>query len=109
MNFLDEFQYMVRKYPNRPAIADYNGERITTYRELYILSCKIAAKLRQSGDIAGKAVMVCMGRRMEYVAAEIGILMCGAAFAPVLPEYPKERIQFIQEDCQAAAKIDEDW
>ena len=109
MNFLDEFPYMVRKYPNRPAIADYNGERITTYRELYILSCKIAAKLRQSGDIAGKAVMVCMGRRMEYVAAEIGILMCGAAFAPVLPEYPKERIQFIQEDCQAAAKIDEDW
>lgn len=109
MNFLDEFQYTVRKYPDRPAVADYNGERITTYRELYILGCKIAAKLRESGDISGRAVMVCMGRRMEYVAAEIGILMCGAAFAPVLPEYPKERIQFIQEDCQAAAKIDEDW
>ena len=109
MNFLDEFQYTVYKYPDRPAVADYNGERVTTYRELYTLGCKIAAKLRESGDISGKAVMVCMGRRMEYVAAEIGILMCGAAFVPVLPEYPKERIQFIWEDCQATAKIDEDW
>lgn len=32
MNFLDEFQVMVSKYPDRAAVADYNGERITTYR-----------------------------------------------------------------------------
>ncbi|MDE5699144.1 MAG: amino acid adenylation domain-containing protein [Lachnospiraceae bacterium] len=109
MNFLDEFQFMVHKYPDKAAIVDLNGERITSYQELYALSCKIAAKLRATGDISGRVVMVCMGRRMEYIAAEIGIMMCGAAFAPVLPEYPKERIQFIQKDCQAAAKIDEDW
>ena len=105
MNFLDEFQVMVRKYPQRAALADCNGERITTYEELNTLSGRIAAKLVQSGITPGRTVMVCMGRRMEYVAAEIGILMCGAAFVPVLPEYPKERIQFIEEDCQAAAMV----
>ena len=109
MNILDEIQFVVRKYPDKAAVVDYNGERRTTYQRLYTLSCRVAAKLRQSSDMSGRTVMVCMGRRMEYVAAEIGILMCGAAFAPVLPEYPKERIQFIQKDCQAAAIIDEEW
>ena len=109
MNFLDEFQVMVRKYPQRAALADCNGERITTYEELNTLSGRIAAKLVQSGITPGRTVMVCMGRRMEYVAAEIGILMCGAAFVPVLPEYPKERIRFIEEDCQAAAMVTEAW
>ena len=109
MNILDEFRIIVRKYADRAAVADYNGERVTNYQELYTLSCRIAAKLQQSGELSGRTVIVCMGRRMEYVAAEIGILMCGAAFAPVLPEYPQERIKFIQEDCQAAVVIDEDW
>ena len=50
-----------------------------------------------------------MGRKMEYIAAELGILMAGAAFVPVLPEYPKERISYIREDCQAEAVIDDKW
>lgn len=86
MNFLDEFQFMVHKYPDKAAIVDLNGERIMAYQELYALSCKIAAKLGETGDIPGRAVMVCMGRIMEYIVAEIGIMMCGAAFAPVLPD-----------------------
>lgn len=88
MNFLGEFQFMVHKYPDKAAIVDLNGERIMAYQELYALSCKIAAKLGETGDIPGRAVMACMGRIMEYIAAEIGIMMCGAAFTPVLPGYP---------------------
>ena len=109
MNFLDEFQSMVRRYPDKTAIVDRGGRRTTTYRELDALSRRIAAKLAQSGEISGQAVLVCMDRRMEYAAAEIGVLMAGAAFAPVLPEYPKERLDYIQEDCQAAVRIDADW
>lgn len=109
MNFLDEFKSIVSKYPDKAAMADYNGERVTTYQELDTLSRRVAAKLGQEGDMAGKAVMVCMDRRMEYIAAEIGILMSGAAFVPVLPEYPEERLGFIRKDCQAAAVIDVAW
>ncbi len=32
MNFSDEFQFIVRKYPDRAAVADYNGDRVTYYR-----------------------------------------------------------------------------
>ncbi len=109
MNFLDEFQSMVSKSPDKTALVDFNGDRVTTYQELDTLSRRVAAKLGQAGNVTGKAVMVCMGRRMEYTAAEIGILMSGAAFVPVLPEYPSERLKFIEEDCQAAAVIDADW
>lgn len=109
MNFLDELQVMVHKYPHRAALADCNGERVTTYEELDALSGRIAAKLVQSGQMSGRAVMVCMGRKMEYIAAEIGIMMAGAAFVPVLPEYPKERLSYIEKDCQASAVIDDEW
>ncbi|MCI8665297.1 MAG: amino acid adenylation domain-containing protein [Dorea sp.] len=109
MNFLDEFQSMVRRYPDKAAIVDHGGKRCTTYEELDVLSRRIAKKLIQSGNLSGQAVMVCMDRRMEYVAAEIGVMMAGAAFVPVLPEYPKERLDYIQKDCQAIARIDVSW
>ena len=67
MNFLDDFQYVVRTYPQKAALADCNGERMTTYGELENLSRRIAAKLLKSGGMSGRAVMVCMGRKMEYI------------------------------------------
>ena len=71
MNFLDEFQYVVRTYPQKTALADCNGERMTAYKELETLSRRIAAKLLKSGVMSDRAVMVCMGRKMEYIAAEL--------------------------------------
>ncbi len=109
MNFLDDFQYVVRTYPQKAALADCNGERMTTYGELENLSRRIAAKLLRSREVSGRAVMVCMGRKMEYIAAELGIMMAGAAFVPVLPEYPKERLSYIKEDCKAVEVIDDGW
>ncbi|MCI9174037.1 MAG: amino acid adenylation domain-containing protein [Lachnospiraceae bacterium] len=109
MNFLEEFQQIVRKYPDKTAVVDDNGSRSATYLELDALSRKVAAKLEKTGDFSGKAVLVCMDRRMEYVAANIGIMMAGAAFVPLIPEYPEERIAYISKDCQAAARIDGAW
>ncbi len=109
MNFLETFLSQVEKFSDHIAIVDYNGARSTTYQELYELSGRIAAKLSGSGNITGKAVMVCMDRRMEYIAAEIGIMMAGAAFVPVLPGYPEQRISYIQNDCGAEVVIDAAW
>ena len=92
MNFLDEFQYVVRTYPQKTALADCNGERMTAYKELETLSRRIAAKLLKSGVMSDRAVMVCMGRKMEYIAAELGILMAGGAFVPALPEIGRAHV-----------------
>lgn len=109
MNFLDEFSVMARKYPQKAAIVDCNGKRTTSYKQLDDLSRRVAAKLLEEGKLTGRAVLVCMGRRMEYIAAELGILMAGAAFVPVLPEYPKERVDYIRKDCDGAFVIEESW
>ena len=82
---------------------------MTAYKELETLSRRIAAKLLKSGVMSDRAVMVCMGRKMEYIAAELGILMAGGAFVPALPEYPEERLSYIKEDCKAVAVIDDGW
>ncbi len=109
MNFLDRFGEIVKRQPERTAIVDMGGKRCTTYRELYERSKKAAAKLRGMGGVQGKAVLVCMDRRMEYVAAQIGVLMAGAAYVPLLPEYPEERVEYIKKDCGAVCTADAVW
>lgn len=114
-NFLDRFQEMVHWYPDKTAIVDMDGSRHTTYRELSILSGKVAAKLCEQGETGaidgmdGRAVVVCMDRRMEYVAAEIGIMMAGAVYVPLIPDYPQDRVDYIRKDCSAASCIDAAW
>lgn len=109
MNFLDQFWQIVCQYPDSTAIVDRGGSRHTTYQELYVLSRKTAAKLGKEGDMTGKTVLVCMERRMEYVAAEIGIMMAGAAYVPLLPEYPQEQWDNIRKDCGAICAVDAAW
>lgn len=109
MNFLDGFWEIARRYPDQTAVVDVNGTRSTTYRELCMLSGRVAAKLLEAGEVSGRAVLVCMDRRMEYVAAEIGILMVKGIYVPMLPEYPRERLEYIQRDCDALCTIDADW
>ncbi len=109
MNFLEEFESVLEKYSDNTAIVDYNGNRSTTYRQLDTLSRRVAAKLKRSGIKPGNTVLISMDRRMEYIAAEIGVMMFGAVFVPVLPDYPRERIEYIQKDCQASVKIDTEW
>ena len=109
MNFLSGFKKMVDTQPDKVAIVDRGGARSTTYRELAGVGGQVAAKLLEMGDMSGQAVLVCMDRRMEYVAAEIGIMMAGAAYVPLLPEYPAERIAYIRNDCGATCMIDAAW
>ncbi len=109
MNFLEKFGGIVHQYSEKTAIVDMDGTRSTAYRELWELSGKVAAKLRKTQEAAGKAVLVCMDRRMEYVAAEIGVMMASAAYVPLLPEYPEERVDYIRKDCGALCTIDGVW
>ena len=93
--FLNQWKENVKKYGSRPAIVDRDGTRETTYSELDALSGRICTALKKKGVGKGDIIPVCMERRMEFLAAELGILKSGAAFAALSPEYPKERVAFI--------------
>ena len=107
--FIDIFLDRVKQFPDKAAIVDMDGARETTYREFNDFSDRICGALKRSGVKKGDAVIVCMDRKMEYIASELAVLKCGAAFVPLSPEYPPERIRYIQEDCQAVQIIGEDF
>ncbi len=99
--FLNQWKENVKRYGFKPAVVDQDGKRETTYSELDDLSGRICAALKKKGVGKGDIIPVCLERRMEFLAAELGILKSGGAFAALSPEYPKERIAYIQKDCGA--------
>lgn len=71
------------------------GETVLTYSELEIKSNKIAQALKANGVSAGDIVGVCLKRSPELVGTVLGILKAGAAYLPLDPEYPVERLKYM--------------
>ncbi len=71
------------------------GQTFLTYAELEILSNKISNELITSGVKAGDIVGVSIKRSPELVATVLGILKSGAAYLPLDPEYPVERLKYM--------------
>lgn len=80
------------------AVALVFENKSITYKELITYAESLASYLKNSGIKNGDRVGVCIERSFEMVIALLGILMVGAAYVPIDPDYPEERIKFIQED-----------
>ena len=107
--FLNQWKENVKKYGSRPAIIDRDGKRETTYGELDNLSGRICTALKKKGVGKGYIIPVCLERRMEFLAAELGILKSGGAFAALSPEYPEERVAYILKDFGAPFLLNDDF
>ncbi|UOM34327.1 non-ribosomal peptide synthetase [Acuticoccus sp. I52.16.1] len=79
--------------PERTALID--GERTMTYGELAARSAEIAARLVAAGAGPGRLVAVLARKGWEQVAAVLGVLRAGAAYLPVDPDLPGERIAYL--------------
>ncbi len=84
------------------AVALVHGGAELTYRELDDRSGRIAAWLRGRGIGPESRVGVCLERTPELVAALLGVLRAGAAYVPLDPAYPRERLAFVARDSAAA-------
>jgi hypothetical protein len=80
------------------AVAVTFGEKQLTYRELFAQAKKLAAELRKAGAAPDRLIGVCMERSLEMVVALVAILKAGAAYVPLDPEYPAERLSFMMQD-----------
>ncbi|MCP4216126.1 MAG: amino acid adenylation domain-containing protein, partial [bacterium] len=69
-----------------------------TYRQLAEQALLLAGRLKQKGAVPGAIVGIMMERSIEMVVGIFGILCAGAAYLPIDPTYPPERIRFILED-----------
>ncbi|MBG9591086.1 hypothetical protein ABE34_01615, partial [Lysinibacillus sphaericus] len=80
----------------------FEGEEVS-YRELNERANVLAHKLRELGVRPDDFVAIMAERSIEMIAGIYGIIKAGAAYVPIDPTYPEERIAFMLEDCQPKA------
>jgi amino acid adenylation domain-containing protein len=69
------------------------GEQEINYAELNRRANRLAHYLRAGGIAPGSIVGLCVERSVEMVVAILGILKAGAAYTPLDPAHPQERIE----------------
>jgi amino acid adenylation domain-containing protein len=77
----------------------YEGQQLT-YRELNARANYLAQQLQGLGAGPNVLVGLCLARSVEVVIGILGILKSGAAFVPLDPDIPPERLGFTVEDAQ---------
>ncbi|MFH8609643.1 amino acid adenylation domain-containing protein [Streptomyces sp. NPDC018029] len=83
------------------AIAVVTGAHRVTYADVDRRAAALAAGLRARGIGPEDLVGVCLGRSLEMVAALLGILKAGAAYLPLDPNYPADRLRYMSADSGA--------
>src|SRR6185436_7521806 len=86
------FEAQARRTPQATAVVD--DERSLTYAELNAAANRLAHALRARGVEPGDRVAVVIPRSIDLVIAEIAALKCGAAYVPIDPTFPADRIAF---------------
>ena len=76
-----------------------------TYAELDARAEKIARALRARGAGRGQRIGVCLERTCDLPVALLGILKTGAAYVPLDPAYPAQRLRFMAEDAEISLLV----
>ncbi|SEM78112.1 natural product biosynthesis luciferase-like monooxygenase domain-containing protein [Chitinophaga rupis] len=87
------FQQQVKRTPGNIALVCEGAE--ISYRQLSDKADQLALYLRSVGVTPGTTVGVCLGRSIAMMTAILGILKAGAAYLPMDPFYPLDRIDYI--------------
>ncbi|MCP4657472.1 MAG: amino acid adenylation domain-containing protein, partial [bacterium] len=90
------FEEQVKRTPE--AIAVVFDEQKLSYAELNARANQLAHTLRARSMDADDLVGLCVERSPEMVVGMLGILKAAAAYVPLDPTYPQERLAFMLED-----------
>src|SRR5262249_12719581 len=95
---VSRFEAHARRAPERPALV-LGGSEIS-YGELDARANQVAHHLRAVGVGPNTRVGLYLERSIEMVIGILGILKAGAAYVPVDPEYPPDRVSFMLADAE---------
>lgn len=85
------------------SIAIAAGDHALTYTDLDAQSSRLAQRLQRMGVDRNVPVAVCLPRSPEMVVAALGIMKAGAAYLPLDPDDPPDRLAFVLKDAGVAA------
>ena len=96
----EQFQQHAATAPD--AVAAISGEQTLTYGELDRRANALAHRLRRHGVGTENIVGICTDRSLELLIGVLGTLKAGAAYLPLDPHYPRERLNFMMQDSGAS-------
>lgn len=100
---VDLFREQAKKTPDNIAV-DYK-EKSFTYAQVDEISDRIAGFVHSKGIGKENVVFVLIPRCEYMVIASLGVLKAGAAYQPLDPSYPPERLNFMINDSSAKLLI----
>jgi len=92
------FEKQAARTPNATAVVF--GKESLTYGELERRANQLANHLVNLGACPDSLVAICVERSLEMVVGLLGILKAGAAYVPLDPAYPRDRIGFMLENAE---------
>ncbi len=99
------FRATAARYPDRVAVS--SGATQLCYVELLDRAERLAASLRARGVERGDLVGLAAPRSAELIVGLVGIILAGAAYVPVDPDYPPTRRQAIIDDAGLSLVVGE--
>jgi amino acid adenylation domain-containing protein len=97
------FSARAEERPDRQAVV--TARRTLTYAELTHLAARIGRRLRQEGARPNTLIAVVMEKGWEQIAAVLGVLTSGAAYLPIDPALPPERLARLLRHGEAALAL----
>ncbi len=98
-----EIEVQASRTPEAVAVR-FEG-RSLSYRELNAAANQVAQTLRAHGVGTGSVVAVCAERSLELLPGLLGVLKAGAAYLPIDPDYPADRVAFMLSDAAPAVLL----
>ncbi|MEH2266224.1 amino acid adenylation domain-containing protein [Nostoc sp.] len=94
---VDLFEAQVAKNPDNIALV-FESQSLT-YQQLNQKANQLAHYLIQNHQIQPDTLIgICVERSLEMIIGVLGIMKAGAAYVPIDPNYPQERIEFMLGD-----------
>ena len=99
------FEDQARRTPDAAAVVFEGG--CLSYDQLNKRANQLASYLRAKGVGSEAIVGICLDRSLNMVVGLLGILKAGAAYMPLNPDHPNERLAFMLRDAQAPVLLTE--
>jgi amino acid adenylation domain-containing protein len=100
------FEAQVQKNPQRIAVC-YGNEKLT-YEELNAKSNQIANYLISEGIVPGNMVGLMFERSVNMIVGMLGVLKTGAAYLPIDPSLPEQRVSYMLNQSRASFLLTQD-
>ena len=100
------FEEQADRTPDHTAVIYKN--QVLTYCELNERANQVAAFLRSKGACSDQVIGIAMYRSFEMISGLLGIIKSGAAYLPIDPNYPSDRIRYMLEDSRAILLLTQD-